>query len=123
MMRSFADNMGFNWPKDIAYVENGKAVTYAQLKAAKSARQARHLSEIMADGPVRQAAYLWVFYQPGLFGFAYAGWWLAIRTLRHDWTFSFRHWEREDDLTTIKVMRQFPCGVLPVKENFEIWKE
>ena len=121
MHRSFADFMGFNWPKEIAFVENGKRVTWAQLKAERVERQRKHLREVEATRcPVRHAAYVWVFYQPGIFGFAFMGWWLYVRTATQSWGFSFRSFE--NGITTLDIMRQFPCGVLPATENFEQWK-
>jgi hypothetical protein len=116
--------MGFHWPKEIACIINGERVTYAELKKAKSERQRRRLQSILENvESVRHAAYVWVFYQPGLFGFAYQGYWLAIRTLKHCWTFEFRHEPTGDRVKTIDVMAMFPCGCLPLVENFEKWKE
>lgn len=125
MSRSFADHMGFNWPKDIAFIVNGEPVTYAALREAKSKAQIERwkFKQSLNPSPVRHAAYVWVFYQPGLFGFAFAGYWLAIRTLRQDWTFSFRHAEYGNGLKTTDMMAMFPLGFLPIKENFEPWKK
>lgn len=124
MKRSFADFMGFKWPKDLACIVNGERITYAQLKAERIERQRKRLRSIEnAPMPVRHAAYAWVFYQPGLFGFAFMGYWLAIRTLHHTWTFSFRGTELAGGLKTVDIMRMFPCGILPLSENFEKWKE
>lgn len=122
MNRSFADHMGWRWPKDLACIVNGERITWAQLKAAKIERQKERLRRILeVPHAVRQAAYIWVFYQPGLFGFAYQGYWLAIRTLNHTWTFNFR--DHMNGLQPIDIMKMIPCGVLPLEENFEKWKE
>lgn len=124
MERSFAEVMGFDWPKDLACVVNGERITYLQIKERKIMKQRKHLEKVLRhDGPVRHAAYVWVFYQPGLLGFAYQGYWLSIWTLRHTWTFRFRLDEMVSGLSTIDVMRMFPCGYLPLIENFEYWKE
>jgi hypothetical protein len=127
MHRSFAENWAkvrgvpCPWPKEIALIDSGRRVTFAELKAQRVERQTRHLRKVEAvEAPVRHAAYVWVFYQPGLFGFAYMGWWLYIRALTYDWAFSFRSFEA--GLTTLDIMRQFPCGVLPLEQNFEQWK-
>src|ERR1043166_9238042 len=128
MNRSFADRMGFNWPKHIACVVSNHRlyktyVTFDQLLEERKQKQRRHLAELLAVNPKRQAAFLWTFYQPGLFGFAYMGWWAYIRTLNKDWKLDEpREWELHGNFT-LDLMRQFPCGLLPLPENFELWKE
>jgi hypothetical protein len=124
MTRSFADCMGFKWPKDLACIVNGERITYAQLKAKRIAEQKERLRRMETEPrPERRAAFVWVFYQPGLFGFCFEGYWLAIRTLKHTWTFGFRGSEDRSGLKTIDIMRMLPCGFLPLQENAEKWKE
>lgn len=114
-----------NWPKGVAYFISGyggmEAVTYTQLKAARVEKQRKHFEVMMQPAGYRHAAYLWTFYQPGLFGFAYMGWWAYLWTIKDSWQLSVR-----DCLSiplALQVMRQLPCGVLPIPENFEQWKE
>ena len=116
-------------PRGVKFVINGEPVTYAQLKAERKAerikRQREHLRQILiSDSPVRRAAFLWCFYQPGLFGFAYAGWWAYLRICgeREDHQLRWDIVGAEDKLVQ-RCMELFPCGVLPIRENFETWKE
>jgi hypothetical protein len=127
MHRSFAETMGVKWPKEIAFVENGKPVTYAQLLTERKKRQAEHLSRVLDIQPPRRiAAYVWVFLCPGIGGFAFYGYWLYIRALGKDWWIDGRSWFRESEHGrnfTLDLMGQFPCGLLPIFENFDRWKE
>jgi hypothetical protein len=114
-----------NWPKGVkCYISNGhgklEAITYAQLKAERIEKQRKHLAALDEIPVTRQAGYVWTFYQPGLFGFAYQGWWAYIRTAYESWQLGVRG-VNED--VTLDVMRMFPCGVLPIKENYRQWME
>jgi hypothetical protein len=115
MNRSFAEHMGFQWPKDIACIIDGEPITFAQLKAEKISRQRLRLQRIRgSDVPTRQAAYVWTFEVE--VDFPYGGWHLYIRSLRNSW---WLHWE--DDLAQ-NIMQMFPCGLAPIRENFYSWK-
>jgi len=116
-------------PRGVKYATNygGRLefVTYAQLKAERIKRQREHLRQVeTVETPVRRAAYLWTFYQPGLFGFAYMGWWAYLRILgqRDDHKLRWDIVGSEDQLA-LRCMELFPCGVLPMRENFDLWKE
>lgn len=116
MYRSFADNQGFNWPPEIAYTVNGKPVTYAEVKAQKVAEQKKRLEFILDNeyGVIkRKAAQVWVFKVAGPF---YSGWHLYLRTLKDRWGI------KKTDEIALKIMTLFPCGFLPLRENFEQWK-
>lgn len=68
--------------------------------------------------PVLKPCIVWVFYNSG---FPFGGWWIYIRTLKKYFGINFRG---ENDLNLVeKIMRLFPCGVLPVFENFRQWAE
>jgi hypothetical protein len=123
MTRSFADCMGFKWPKDVACIVDGRRITYTELKAKKAEETRKRLRQIERPETVRHAAHVWVYYQPGLFGFCYQGTWLSLRTLKDCWTFEFRGSDYARGTTAIDIMRLFPCGILPTMDNFEIWKE
>ncbi len=115
MHRSFADFMGFNWPPEIAYKVDGIPVTYKELKAERVKEQAEHLEYILRNtSPVKRAAYIWVFFNPH---FPYEGWHLYLRTIKDDW------WIRDCDELALSIMRMFPCGLLPIPENFHRWKK
>ena len=44
MHRSFADSMGCDWPREIAYKVDGVPVTFAELKADRIKKQKDHLN-------------------------------------------------------------------------------
>jgi hypothetical protein len=116
MHSSFAAAMGFHWPKELAYIINGQRVTWAQVKADRIARQSRILKWKRGFyGPVRHAAYVWTFKVE--VDIPYGGWHLYIWALQHSW---WLHWENE---LAQDIMRRFPCGLLPIKENFYEWKK
>ena len=110
-----------NWPREWAKLVNGKPVTWKQINAGKTERQNRRLQWKRERGPFRCAAYLWTFYQPGLFGFAYAGWWAYLWTVKEWWKLSFD--EGSYRFKGVDAMRLLPLGFLPIKQNFEPWME
>lgn len=72
MHRSFAEHMGVKWPKDWAMKIDGVPVTWTEIHAKRTAWQQERLRRKRDWFTTeRRAAYVWVFYQPGLFGFAY----------------------------------------------------
>ena len=112
-------------PQGVAYaVSNGRnglrMITYADLLKERKARQARHLAHVTAVPRTRWAAFVWVFWTPGLCGFAYRGWWAYLRTLSGDTALDFRGFNRE---LIQQAMLMFPCGIFPQAEYFELWKE
>lgn len=118
------DRTGSFLPRGVSHCINGEMVTYAQLKAERVKRQQAHLGRVLSiDWPVRRAAYLWTFYQPGLFGFAYAGWWAYLRIMGQE-DVQLR-WDiiGGQDVLLQQCMEAFPCGVFPIRENFGLWKE
>jgi hypothetical protein len=117
MKRSFAEFMGVTWPRDVACIINGERITYSQIRKARIERQAQQLAQIQrrnSDGPIRKPAHLWVFFNPGVL---YGGWHLYLRTSKHSW------WLRRPEGIALDIMSEFPCGVLPLPENFYQWKK
>lgn len=113
-------------PRGVKCCINGEMVTYAQLKAERVKRQREHLHQVTTvETPVRRAAYLWTFYQPGLFGFASMGWWAYLRILgqRDDHKLRWEDFVGDEDQLALHCMQLFPCGVFPARENFDLWKE
>jgi len=117
----------FNLPPGVKYAINDgrglKYVTYAEIRRNRIANQAERLNRITAlDTPCRQAAYIWVFFVPGVI---YGGWHLYLRTLRESFwigrDFGTSRWNHYNDLCQ-SIIEQVPCGVLPVADNFERWK-
>lgn len=127
MKRSFADAMGFKWPKDIACVVNGKPVTWAQVHEARRKRQAERLERIrLAEEPIVVPAYVWTFFNKQFI--AYYGWYCYVVT-RNRQSFggptstiavNFRGFNTE---LALSIMQAVPMGLLPSVENFERWMQ
>ena len=117
MHRSFADHMGFNWPKDLAMIRNGERITFSQLKKEKVEEQRSHLRGIlMNDNPVICPCIICTFHNKA---FQFGGWWLCVYTLKNSWTLDFREC-REDII--LKIMRMYPLGYLPIIDNLDQWE-
>lgn len=82
--------------------------TFADLGRKKRQRQAERLRwKREGTGHVhRRAIYVWVFYCPGAFGFAYRGWWTYL--VGRDWD-SGKYLSR-DEATIRQLMEMFPMG-------------
>ena len=101
--------------EDVASVVDGVPVTFREIRAARVERQRRHLELVLKDwAPKRRAAFVWVFHNPF---FPYMGWHLYVRTISDRW------WIRHCDDLALSIMAMFPCGVLPLPENFRMWKQ
>ena len=112
-------------PKGVAYAINDgrnglRFVTYADLLKARIERQAAHLRTILDSPRTRWAGFVWTFWTPGLWGFAYRGWWAYIRTIEGDTALNFRGL---DTGLIQQAMAMFPCGILPVPQNLDLWME
>lgn len=119
MFRSFAEHMGFNWPKDWAMLRNRGPVTWAQVMEERRKRQADRLEQIRFNrSPCVLPAQVWTFRVPNS-AVIYIGWHLYVRTFRDEW------WVKGAgvDGVALDIMRSFPCDLLPIEENFEEWKE
>jgi hypothetical protein len=118
MMRSFADCMGFNWPKEIAMMVDGEFITFKQILDKRKKEQKDHLEYTLNKNyPELKPCIIWVFENRSwLFG----GWWLYVRTLKEDFPIGFRSQNKE---FKVKIMQLFPCGIIPLKECFEVWAE
>lgn len=105
-----------NWPDDVVAVANGKPITRSDILEKKRARQASILAnKRRVWGAETVPGFIWTFYNPH---FPYTGWHLYVRTLRASW------WIRPDRNPglALKIMRLYPCGLLPMLENFSLWK-
>ena len=117
------ERTGSMLPKGIAYAissghEGLRMVSYADLLKARKEKQAAHLKYLLDLPPTRWAGFVWVFWTPGIGGFAYRGWWAYLRTLKDDTALNFRG--LDTDLIQ-QAMSMFPCGTLPIPENLEQW--
>ena len=122
MHRSFADRMGFDWPRNVARVETDRfgrrrVVTWADVHAARGRWQAERLASIRGDGaaPRIVPCYVWTFYVPG---WLYTGWWCYVVTLRDRIAVNFRY---VDEALAVSIMTALPLGFLPVASNLAAW--
>ena len=124
IMRSALVAWGRTPPRELHSIVDGKIVTWSDIMATRRKQQAERLDRIRAiHTPVKRAGYIWIFYQPGLFGFVYKGWWAYLRRLGVEgYQLRFGRFDRDDTLL-LSIMEHYPCGVLPAPENFELWKE
>jgi hypothetical protein len=119
-------------PPDVAGYENDgfhrRAVTWEMIKQRRREKQKQHLEELQREWeyiPVRRIPmYVWVFFCPGVGGFAYRGWWLYIKG--RDTDEGFRSLRSE---TIKKVMELFPlvqpslfCKYSEYDADVEEWK-
>lgn len=114
---------GEELPKGIAYLSKNHLyddwvpTTYKELLEKKIEKQKWELDRKRdCETTVTLPGYIWIFYVPGSL---FAGWWIYIKTRKHDYGISFRH-ERNDKLI-VKCMQLFPLGIIPVLENFDHW--
>lgn len=126
MERSFADAMGFEWPRDVAAVVDGRQVTWREVHARRTAEQQRHID--WKRSPDRRApvfAYVWVFFNPG---WLYHGWYCYLVWRENGrverMAVNFRGYR---DRLAASLMRTFPMGQLPglgrPEDVFDRWME
>ena len=121
------EKTGSMLPKGVAYAVsyglNGlRMVTYAELKQKRIERQRQHQDWVRPPIlPKRRAGYVWTFFVPGPF---YGGWWAYLRTLEGDEKLEVDRFGRGWKEPALKqAMELFPCGLLPIPENFTLWAE
>lgn len=123
--RSFAEHMGIQWPKDVAYLSSlGRGgelekVTWAEVMAARRARQKKRLEYIRRPSEaVVVPCYVWAFFNRQ--DIPYHGWYCYVEARGFDIAVNFRGFEGE---LAESIMRAMPLGLLPMKENFYKWME
>ena len=117
-----------NYPDDVVMVVGGRfgyTVTKGDILDNKRRRQARRLAwKLRPTEPITKPCFVWVFDNGPIF--PYGGSWLYVRTLKERWQLGPRHsrgWDFHADTgLTLKIMQMFPCGFLPMIENFGLWK-
>jgi hypothetical protein len=109
-------------PRHIAYLHKPHShsdwieVTYKEILDKKIEQQKWEL-QIKTRSNKIKPCYIWVFNNDyWLMG----GWYLYIKTLKEDYALNFRNPNKE---LTLKIMELYPCGVIPVLENFDSWAE
>lgn len=104
------------YPPDTVYVVNGQPITRFDTLENKRRRQRRQLEWKRRNWePVVRPCFIWTFYNAG---FIYGGWWLYVLTLHKGFGVNLRNSKE----MALKIMDLFPCGHLPIIENFEPWK-
>jgi hypothetical protein len=122
--RSAADFYGLAWPPDVAYLVDGRPVTWAEVHHARRLDQARCLNRKRQVAPPRvQPCYVWTFLVPGwLFG----GWWCYVVTRRQEqpveWQTTGRFGRPYGPALAESIMRAVPLELFPLRENWDRWK-
>lgn len=107
----------WRYPPDTVAVINGQPVTKSDILDAKRTRQARELeNKLRSYDNIEKPCLIWTFNNGPVI--PYGGWWLYVRTLKHDWCIRKRY--NDIDLT-LKIMALYPCGLLPIMENYHKW--
>lgn len=116
--RSFAEFRGWDWPENVVRVIDGEPITVEDLMDKKRKKQRRQLARKRRSYKSQnKPCFIWTFYNKG---FPYGGWWLYVKTSEKEYPLDYRQ-PRKDLM--IKAMQMYPCGLLPVEENFYRWKE
>jgi hypothetical protein len=125
MSRSFADTMGFKWPKNVALIEfsgyggKGRPVTWDELHDRRRKRQAERLKNIMRPSePEIVPCYVWTFFNRQ--SIPYHGWYCYVISRHFQIGVNFRGFDL--DLAT-SIMTALPLGMLGIKENFDLWMQ
>lgn len=115
-----------NWSPDVVYVVNGHPVTRDDILDAKRARQKRILDDKLRQcDPLIKPCFIRTFHNDS---WVYSGWWLYIETRQAGWPVGLDLRRRISDPKlnyndlTLRIMRFYPCGLLPISENFTLWK-
>ena len=119
-------NRGFlsGYPPDVvAVVSRGdgwRTITKSDILRNKRERQQRDIErKRLCFDPIVKPCLIWTFYNDTPF---YGGWWLYIRALKREWGVNFRGYVAHDrDRLITNIMRLYPCGLLPIMENFGLW--
>lgn len=102
------------YPPDVCYVVNGIPITRADILRGKQQRQARLLDRKRRPSEsVVKPGLVWVFDNGPII--PYGGTWLYVRTLKKEWRI-------EDNQTRLQIMATYPCGLLTMIENYDLWK-
>lgn len=107
-----------NHPPDVIHVFNGQPITKADILDTKRERQRLLLNRKRQVKRVVVPCFVWVFYKDPATDPFYWGWYLYVRTLKHQYPIGFRGQNLQFRLP---IMRLFPCGHLPMIENFTPW--
>jgi len=122
MTRSFAENMGVQWPPEMALKEGDypgqvRYVTWEELHARRRQRQSRRLDQIRAPlEPAVVPCYVWTFHNDWVM--PYGGWWCYV--VARQFRIGVNRY-RIDEPLALSIMRALPLGLFPIVDNFEKW--
>lgn len=103
------------YPPDVVCVINGIPVTRADILRGRQERQVRQLDRKRRSlEDIIKFGFVWVFDNGPII--PYGGKWLYVRTHK-------REWQIRDEQTRLQIMSVFPCGLLPMIENYDLWKK
>jgi hypothetical protein len=108
-------------PKEVHHYRKGvfsrdwEIITWRDIFKERTEKQNNRI-RIKRFHSVVKPGYVWVFYNDN---WLMGGWYIYVRTLKKSWAINFRNNNAQKQVDLI--MNLFPCGVLPIKENFEIW--
>lgn len=114
-------------PPGVAYLTNNdswsrpinwKATTWKDIFAERKARQEININFKLSGQSIIKPCFIWVFKNEQSFPFG--GWWIYIKIFKEDIVLNFRNHKPR---LILKCMQLFPCGILPVNENFHLWVE
>lgn len=116
-------------PKDVAHVEIGRGgfgikpeyryVYWNELMDKKREKQADELSaKRFSKKDVTKPAFIRVFFNNANL---FYGWYIYIVCHKKDWGINFRY--EHNDAVIVQAMQMYPCGVLPIIDNFQRWAE
>ena len=124
MYRSFAEAMGFNWPREIAFVTDDykggyRQVTWKEVHKARTERMHRNLEwKRQIAEPTILPCYVWTFFN--VQDIPYHGWYCYVVTRYFDIGVNFRGFDKD---LAMSLMRTIPFGLLPLETNFYKWME
>lgn len=95
--------------------EKWKAYTWEEEFAKRKQRQDWNINDKRRSQRTIPC-FIWVFKNDTFF---FGGWWIYIKTLKHEYGINFRN--EYDERIIQMAMAMFPCGVLPIVENFSQW--
>lgn len=93
-----------------------KTIFWKDIFQIRTEKQINSLSRKRNYFNKKKHCYIHVFFNNTTF---FGGWYIYIVTINKEWSINFRQ-DRNKDLI-ILAMELFPCGIIPMIENFEIW--
>lgn len=107
-----------NYPEDVIAVVNGIPITKADKVRAHQRRQRHQLDAKRRSFQDRELpCFVRVYYVPV---FPFMGWWLYVDTAYRSFNVDRLFDQRR---LALQAMTLWPCGLLPITENYDRWKQ